>query len=260
MAISPAIMFSVFAAMLSMAGLTFVVFFAELARKYADRLAILAGGVLITIVIIHLAPTALSYGESGPMLMLGGFLGGVVLERLLGGTKPHGAPLTNTTKITLPLAAIAFHSFLDGSLYVVSFADSYHTGLLTMMGLILHEIPEAIVVFIICLQSRRTAKHAFWLTFVIAVATTPLGAIMTTGLGALIGEDVLRMFFPVSAGLLLYVAVGPLFSHLQRESNRTALPALTAGVVLAALAIFMHEFTGDDGHDHGPAEVETHPH
>ena len=93
----------------------------------------------------------------------------------------------------------------------------------------------------------RNSESAFFWAFLAAAATTPLGVLVSGPFVYGLGEDVLGSLFALSAGLLLFVATGPLMAPLKDVAPVRGLLALTAGVVIAVLLLV----APIPGHDHG---------
>ena len=109
--------------------------------------------------------------------------------------------------------------------------------------------------------SRRTTSGTDRLVS-FAAATTPLGVLISGPLLFGLGDALLGNLFAISAGLLLFVATGPLMAPLKDMSPGRGLLALSSGVGLAILLMTL-PFAGHDhahlGHDHSHA-IETDDH
>jgi len=160
-----------------------------------------------------------------------------------------------------PIMAVAVHSFIDGILYSVTFAASFTSGVFTSLSLILHEFPEAVIAFAILRRHGFNNKRAFVYAFFAAAVTTPLGVIVAAPFMYGLGPDIIGALFAISAGLLLYVATGPLMAPLQEEPPVRSLLSLLGGVAVALVVVFL-PVPGDQSHNHGsildtPALVEA---
>ncbi|MDP1554125.1 MAG: hypothetical protein Q8L84_01590, partial [Hyphomonas sp.] len=85
-----------------------------------------------------------------------------------------------------------------------------------------------------------------------AAATTPLGALVSGLFVNGLGAETIAALYAVSAGLLIYVATGPMMEPLKEISPVRAMGSLGAGVVfaLAILALPIHSHGLLDNHDH----------
>ena len=217
-------------------------------RKYSHLFAVAASGLLLTMVIGHLAPEALRGHEDAPLYMLGGFFLGLLLHDVLRMVLPVADPRSLAAGLT-PLIAIGMHSFLDGMIYTVTFSQGFDTGLFATLGLVIHEFPEGIITFALLRGAGLSNRNSFILAFIAAALTMPLGTVAAIPITSTASEDMLSLLFAMSAGLLLFVSTGPLMAHMREERPARALPALAFGVVLALIIASGHLPHGDV-HDH----------
>ncbi len=239
---------SFLAAFVATVGLITVAVRSDWSQKYAHLLAVMASGLLLTMVITHLAPEAIKGHANAPLFMLGGFFLGLLTHDVLRVLLPVPDSRTLAAGLT-PLIAIAVHSLLDGVIYTVTFSKGLETGLLATLGLVIHEFPEGVVTFALLRGAGLSNKNSFFWAFLAAALTTPLGAIATIPMVQTVDASGLSLMFAVSAGLLLFVSTGPLMAHMRDEKPTRTLPALLIGVVLAILIAQSH-LPHLDGHDH----------
>jgi ZIP family zinc transporter len=73
-----------------------------------------------------------------------------------------------------------------------------------------------------------------------------------------LGTGTLIALYAISAGLLIYVATGPMMKPLEETSPLRAIGALGAGtafaLVVLALPIHEHGVLGNHDHDHGAVD------
>ncbi len=77
------------------------------------------------------------------------------------------------------MLAIAVHSSLDGTVYAVTAAIDPFTAISTATGLILHEMPETLICFLLLQRGGFTDRSATLLAFLAAGATTLVSAIIS---------------------------------------------------------------------------------
>lgn len=220
-------------------GLITVAMRSDWSRRYAHLFAVMASGLLLTMVITHLAPEALKGHPQAPLFMLGGFFMGLLVHDTLRLILPVSDPRTLAAGLT-PLIAISIHSFLDGIVYTVTFAQNISTGVYATMGLLIHEFPEGVIAFALLRGAGFSNRHSFILAFMGAALTTPMGAILSIPVTYSTGEDTLSLMFAVSAGLLLFVSTGPLMQHMSEDRPTRTLPALAVGVIIAIIVAQGH--------------------
>ncbi|MFP3944897.1 MAG: ZIP family metal transporter [Alphaproteobacteria bacterium] len=248
--LSGAVLFALAAAAVTTLGLVAVRLGAGWARERAGWFAAFAAGALISIAILHLIPEAFLATEHTPAWLLGGFAGAYFLNSgVLAFSNGSRRPVMAAG--VLPLAAIAFHSFVDGIAYAVTFSVDFATGVLTVIGLIFHEIPEGIIVFTLLQRAGFPDSRAFLLAFLGAALTTPLGALTGTLLLSDLDPATLGTLFAITAGVLLYIGTSHLLPHVDSEPLRRKVPALLLGGAIGVAASSIHA----RGDPHEPAHV-----
>ncbi len=235
--------FGLIAAFVTSIGLIVVSLRGEWSERYAGLFGLAAGGMLVTLTLLHIAPEAFELTPRAPFYMLAGFLGGLLLNFITRLVFANSEDLESVrSEAFTPIFAIAIHSFIDGIIYSVTFAASFTSGVYAAFSLILHEFPEGVIAFAILRRFGVTNRMSFIYAFLAAAATTPLGVAASAPFMYGLGEQTLGALFAVSAGLLLYVATGPLMAPLREETNVRSLLALIAGiaVALAVALVPMH--------------------
>ena len=188
-----------------------------------------------------------------------GFLGGLVLNYSVHTLFPESAGGGRAAALT-PVIAIAMHSFIDGVIYSVTFAASFSAGVYAALSLTLHKFPEGVIAFAILRRHAFGNREAFLFAFLAAAATTPLGVILSSPFMYTLGAETTGALFAISAGLLLYVATGPLMEPLHNEPPLRSLLALGAGVALAVgIAMLPVHDHDHDEEGHGGMVEAPHP-
>ncbi|MEO0983679.1 MAG: ZIP family metal transporter [Pseudomonadota bacterium] len=252
------LLFGLIAAFVTSIGLVAVALRADWSERHSGLFALAAGGMLLTLTLLHIAPEAFAHGQMAPRLILAGFLGGLALSHIANAVFAEQPNARSAAAAVTPIVAVGLHSFLDGAIYAVTFATNFESGVYAAMSLILHEFPEGVIAFAILRRAGVSNRRSLLFAFLAAAATTPLGVLASAPFLHAIGPDVLGVLFGLSAGLLLFVATGPLMAPLREERPQRGLPALGAGVGLA-LAIaaaplpHVHNHDVHHHHEHGPA-------
>ncbi|MEL6258133.1 MAG: ZIP family metal transporter [Pseudomonadota bacterium] len=241
--------YAMMAAALAAFGVALVAWAGAWTERSAGLLAVAAGGMLLSFLLLHIAPEALASGDVAPRWMLAGFLSALCLNAILSNISGAGLEGPGARGAIAPLAAVALHSFLDGVVYAVAFASDPVTGVYAVTPLILHEAPEGIIVFALLARAGTNVRDAVIWAILAAAATTPLGVVVSGPVLRGLDAQALNALFGLSAGLLLFVATGPLLAPLRSQSPSRALPALALGVA-AALIIIASPLGHDHGHDH----------
>jgi ZIP family zinc transporter len=250
------LMFGLTAAFVTSIGLLLVAQRGYWSERHASLFALAAGGMLLTLTLTHIAPEAIERAPDAWQLILGGYLAGLVLNFTVGAIFGDEETGMGRAGAATPVIAIAIHSFLDGIIYSVTFAASFEAGVFAALSLILHEVPEGIIAFTVLRRFGFSNRQSFFYAFLAAAATTPAGVIASGPFVFSLGVEMIGNLFAISAGLLLFVATGPLMAPLKSQPPVRSLLALGAGVA-TALAIALsplghHQDApgGHNGHNH----------
>jgi len=249
--------FGLIAAFVTSIGLIVVAKRGNWSERHASLFALAAGGMLLTLTLTHIAPEAIERAPAAWQLIFGGYLAGLVLNYSVGAV--FGDEETGMSRVgaATPVIAIAIHSFLDGIIYSVTFAASFESGALASLSLILHEFPEGVIAFTILRRYGFSSRQSLIFAFLAAAATTPAGVIASGPFVYSLGNEMIGNLFAISAGLLLFVATGPLMSPLKSQPPVRSLLALGAGVGIA-LAITLSPLGHQDNHGSGPDNESHH--
>lgn len=241
------------AAFISLCGVASVWLARERVLGWSNLLAAFGAGLLLTTVLTHLFPEAMQSTSHAPLYALGGYVLLLLIAGLTDSLFPHSAhhhPAVSMPALTAWLG-IAFHSFVDGAVYTVTYESGLETGLMTMGGLTAHKFIDAVILFAL-MSFYVSARRALIYTVLGAVLMTPLGAVLTVlwldgahygaGFAAPLTaapHDHGAMLGPLLAaagGTLLYVSASHLVPHMLEAKRRLALPLFLLG---CALSLFM---------------------
>ena len=251
-AVQPPLLFGLIAAMLTTLGLIAVALRGDWGLRYANVFTLIAAGLLTTTAFLHIVPEAFMLSDQAPIWLTLGFFGGLLLHVSIKSLLPKRGGSALPSEAVTPILAIAVHSFLDGALYAVTFAASFSSGLLAALGLLIHKLPEGIVAFAILRRHGVSSFTSLGIAFLAAAITTPIGVVVSGPFLDGLGEPALGGLFAASAGLILFVATGPLMAPLKDIRPARGFAALGTGVAIA-LALMVLPLPGHDHsqHDHG---------
>jgi len=224
---------SLVAAGVTTTGILVIRRFAPWARRNTAYFACFAAGVLLAVSFLHIMPRSLAMNPQAPVYLFAGYLAMHVLNRFL---SAYACDKPETAEYALglvPLLGIGFHSFLVGVIYSISFTVSVFTGLSVAIGMVLHEFPEGVVMYSLLIRSGFSAGRSFWLAFLAAAATTPLGTVVSYPFISRIDTPLLGVLLALSAGALIYVGATHLLPRAEQEARRYSLLALLAGILVA---------------------------
>lgn len=217
-----------------------------------------AVGVFLGIVFFELIPETLEGShEWGPTMIMIGFLGFYLLSHFLDTYHhhhfdSHDECVKNGARKLL--IGDAIHNLADGIVIASAFMIDPSIGILTTIGIALHEVPQEIAEFGVLLQSGYSKKRALFYNFLSSL-TVVIGTLLTYFFATSF-EGYLFIFTGVAAGNLLYIATADLIPEL-RHSHRdhfgkTFLATLLGVLIIATLITYthenMHEETSEDAH------------
>jgi zinc and cadmium transporter len=212
------------------------------AHRNSIYFASFAAGALLAVSFLHLIPESMELTGNAPMYMLAGFLALYVLNRVMhlhsGHEHNHAEaaahPAIETSEV-LAVIGIGFHSFIDGVIYSVTFNVSVLTGALAAIGMVLHEVPEGVIAYVMMLRAGYGKRTAFVGAFLAAGLSTPLGAFLSFPFINSIGATNLGNALALAGGVLLYVGGSHLLPEVERENRTSTVLALAAGVLISVV-------------------------
>ena len=258
-ALQAPLFFGLIAAFVTTLGLLAVSLRSDWSLRYANLFGLAAAGMLTALAFLHIVPEAFALTRHAPIWLTIGFFSGLFLHFFIKAVFPEREESKLPSDAITPILAIASHSFIDGIVYAVTFAASFSSGVFASLGLILHEFPEGVIAFAILRRHGVSNRSAFFWAFLAAAATTPFGVLVSGPFMYGLGTEALGALFALSAGLLLFVATGPLMSPLKEVAPTRGFLALASGVVIAVTLLNLpfvshehdHEHIGPVAHDHG---------
>ncbi len=211
-----------------------------------------AVGIFLGVVFFELIPETLHASEFwGAITILGGFLGFYLLSHFLDTyhhhhTDAHDACGQGGAKKLL--IGDSVHNLADGVVIATAFMVNPALGILTAVGIALHEIPQEVAEYAVLRAACYSERRALFLNF-LSASTVILGVLLTYLFGEMLHEY-LFVLLGIAAGNLLYIATAdliPELRHSHREHFHKTFAATLIGVALiGALITYTHEKIGDD--------------
>lgn len=237
-------------------------------RQHSPLFAAFAGGLVVTLAVVELIPSALSAGGHAPWLVLAGFAGGFVLQGLTGGSavaSVSAGPGSARARAAALAAvgALAIHSALDGVIFAVTHALEPALAATAGVGLVAHQLPVAVVCFILLQRAGLGDRLAAWLAFTAAGLTMLAAAVATAPFAAALDTGPLTILMALVAGLLLHVGAAHLLSEALAAGLLRGGGAVFAGAGAAAVMLMGHDHAhhGPAHHDHARHDhAHDHPH
>ncbi|MEM8615379.1 MAG: ZIP family metal transporter [Pseudomonadota bacterium] len=263
-ALQAPLLFGLIAAFVTSLGLLAVSAKPGWSERHANVFGLVAAGLLLTLALLHIVPEAFALSPAAPIWLTAGFFGGMALNQTARWLAPdEGAQREGQVEALVPILAIGVHSFIDGIIYAITFTVSFTSGLFAVVGLILHEFPEGVIAYAILRRSGVSNRQSLLFAFLAAAATTPLGVIVSGPFLQGLGAQALGPLFAISAGLLLFVATGPLMAPIREVAPALGFGAVGGGAGLAIGLLFLplpgHDH-GHIGHRHGASVPSSHGH
>lgn len=213
-------------------------------RRFSDRtLALLLGfaaGVMITVSFLEL------FGEAeetvGPAWAAVAFFSGFGIIFLVDILIPHSYETEEADSKeslrragVLTAVGIAIHNFPEGLVVLSGAASSPELGIMLAVAIAVHNIPEGIAVAVPIAAATGKRSQAFWYSFLSGIAE-PVGALM----GALVlthfmTPSVTALMLAGVAGLMVFISLDELLPTAQRYGEEHV---ATLGAV-AGMAVMM---------------------
>lgn len=213
--------FAVSAALVNAAGIFSIVKFREKAESAKTYLMCFAAGVLISTPLMLALPQAIEKNFHAGFMAAGGFLFMVFSNRYI----RYRAKRKSLAFGIVAAEGIGIHSFVDGVIYAVTFSVSILTGLLSAIGLVVHEFAGV---------KKRTAVI---FALLIASLTTPIGAFIAYPFIGRVSESGLGLLLGFIAGVLIYVSASHLLPTAIEDERQHSLFAFLGGVGLAVFIV-----------------------
>jgi len=250
------ILFVTFAiALLSFSG---VLFFGRTGRITGTNRFIVpfSIGAFLAVAFFELIPQTLQASEFyGASAIIFGFLSFYLLSNVLHTYHHHHddhheddhCATTKHSAIML-LWGDAIHNVTDGIVIASAFLLNPAVGLVTAVGIALHEIPQEIAEYGVLLRAGYSSKRAMFLNFCSALGVV-FGALLTLLFVEFFSAFV-WVLIGVAAGNLLYVSMSDLLPGVHQESRLQgrfwgSFLATVSGVILVgSFIIYTHQYLG----------------
>ena len=177
----------------------------------------LAVGVFLGIVFLELIPETLAESPAyGAFAILAGFLGFYLLSHLLSTFHHHhhehedACAKDGARKL---LVGDTVHNFADGVVIATAFLINPALGIVTTIGIVLHELPQEIAEFGVLMQAGYSKRRAALLNL-LSAGSVVIGAVFTIFFTDSFGQFV-WVITGIAAGNLLYIATSDFIPELR---------------------------------------------
>lgn len=234
------VLYSLIAGASTIIGIQVLVFRESLARKYSDYFMSFAAGSILAIALVHLMPEALELNPKAFLYMTAGFIAFYLIETvLLLHPGPEMHHLEHTEKEgraafgTMVFIGLFVHSFIDGIIIGVGFEVNAAVGVLSALGIILHELPEGVSTFSVLVISMAR-KKALVLSYLVALAT-PAATVITVLFIGKVPDRMMGMLLALAAGSFIYVSASDLIPQTHQGKGYGNALFLVLGIVFVVL-------------------------
>mgnify|MGYP001063655914 CR=1 FL=1 len=228
---------SLLACLMTATGIYVISKYEQLSKEYPVYFMSFAAGMLISVSFMHIIPKSFEMNDASSVFLLVGFLGIYLSSHFLHLYTCNKHKCAGYGRGIIPMLGIGFHSFVDGVIYSVAFNVSALTGALAAIGMLLHELPEGIVTFVLLERGGFSRKKSTIYAFLAAGISTPLGAVASYPFINNIKQSTLGILLALSAGALIYVGASHLLPEVEKENKKYSILALAAGVLVAVFII-----------------------
>jgi len=228
---------SLLAAFVTSVGIYVIRRFERWGRDNSIYFVCFAAGVLISVSFLHIIPKAFSMNAHAPFYLFAGYISLHLFNRFINAFVCDKSSDEHYAIGLVPMFGIGFHSFIDGFIYSITFSVSVFTGVLAATGMVLHEFPEGIITYLLLIRAGFSEKRSFFLAFLAAAVTTPVGMLVSYPYISQISKPFLGALLAFSAGALVYVGATHLLPQAEIEQKRYSLFALGTGVLVAVIIV-----------------------
>jgi zinc and cadmium transporter len=228
------ILYSAIAGLSTLLGIALVIINEERVVRYSHYVNSFAAGLILGVAFFHLFPESLELSQNALLYIFLGFLVFYLLESLMvlhSGSEIHfkGKRNPKHTKGMVMFSGLFFHSLFDGIIIGVGFEIDPKVGLLTSLGIIMHEVPEGVTSFSLLIASI-TRNTALKMSIAVALAT-PLGALISLAFIGGLSESTVGLLLAMAGGSFLYIGASDLIPETHEEKGVANAAFLLFGIL-----------------------------
>lgn len=206
-----------------------------------------AGGVMICVSITDLIPESINllrenFNSLLTILLsfLGIMLGGIVsmlIDYYLPDTEKNGSKNSSLFKVgIISMLAIVLHNIPEGIATFIATNSDVSLGLSLAVAIAMHNIPEGISISVPIYYSTGSKRKAFTYTLISALSE-PFGALITfLFLKNFINDIILGILFSVIAGIMIQISLFELIPTAKKyKNNKLMIISFVIGVLFMLL-------------------------
>ena len=202
-----------------------------------------ASGVMITISIIDLIPNSFlsinKYNNSKYTIIfiLMGLILGIILSSIIdqkiGKKSKNGLKLYKLGVITM--LVIILHNIPEGIVTYITASNNIKLGVRLSIAIALHNIPEGISISIPIYYSTNNKFKAFLYTFISGISE-PIGAIITyLFLSKYINENILGIIYSLIAGMMINIGINELYKESINYNKKNTILYFIIGMLIVII-------------------------
>lgn len=233
--------FTLIAAAANVAGGFIILFKKQWSHRNLNALMALSAGLLMTIAIMDLIPEALAVDFSSAFYILLGFITIFFFQQFVAshfhfGEETHEHKITHSTVLGA-FIGLLIHTFFDGFAIVISFEVEFRLGIVVLVAVLLHKIPDGVTISSIVYTLLRNKRTAIMAAVLLGISTM-VGALVATMLISfpLPFDKISASAIAFSAGVFLYVAGTDLLPVVNSSDDRPVAAVFFIGVLFYFLS------------------------
>ena len=202
-----------------------------------------ASGVMLTISVIDLIPNSLlliinNYSKIYSLfLIIIGFLIGVIVSSII--DKRVGEHSKNGLKLyklgIIAMLIIMLHNIPEGIATFITTTNNTKLGLILTIAIALHNIPEGISISIPIYYSTNSKFKSFLYTFISGMSE-PLGALISyLFLSRFINDTILGVIYAIIAGMMINIAINELYKESANYNKKNTVIYFIIGSMVMIL-------------------------
>lgn len=198
-----------------------------------------SAGLILSISFLELIPESISLSQNNTFFILLGFSCMYLLHHLLG---DHSRETSTQTMKSwkLILLGMILHSFFDGVAIASSFKINTDTGYLVFVGVMLHKIPEGLIVSSISFAYHLSRTKAYIFGVYVSIATL-LGAILIIVIeDFFVHEGLMGAGLAFISGILVFLAFTLLSLVHQSNYKKHSIYLIFIGISIALVNHYFH--------------------
>lgn len=229
------IIISVIAGFSTLIGYFFIYIKGDKNKIISNTLAF-ASGVMITLSFIDLIPSSLFYFNYNVIysiiFILLSFLISYILDKLINDNSLYSTGI-------ISMIGIILHNIPEGIITYLMSSINLKLGIFLSIGIILHNIPEGIGISIPIYHSTSSKFKAFIYTFISGISE-PIGALLSMlFLYKYISNTLIGIVLSLVAGLMIYIGYYEMLKTSRKYSNYTLFYSMLGALFIIVVEIFL---------------------